>query len=83
MSNSSVLSAPKRLTLTEEEAFALLDMCTLTLASERPSHLRVLAQLGGLCREWLAKPSAGHQEEPQSHFASNPLRTRSLAAKQH
>lgn len=52
----------KALSLTQEEAFALLEMCTLTLANESPVHLMVLSRLGSLCREMLSPDS--EKEEP-------------------
>ena len=42
------------LSLTREEAFALLEMCAFTTATEHPTHLRVLDRLGRLCRELLS-----------------------------
>ena len=46
----------KAISLTQEEAFALLEMCTLTLAAESPAQLQVLSRLGNLCREMLTMP---------------------------
>jgi hypothetical protein len=46
----------KVISLTQEEAFALLEMCTLTLAAESPAQLQVLSRLGNLCREMLVMP---------------------------
>jgi len=52
----------KALVLTYEEAFALLEMCTFTLAAESPIHLRVLNRVGSLCREILTAPSVNETE---------------------
>lgn len=70
MANPSTLATYKVLPLTEEDAFALLEMCTLTLAAESPSHLRVLAELSTLCREWLTPLPANNGEERGVPFVS-------------
>ena len=57
----------KELSLTQEEAFALLEMCTLTLASEGPAHLCVLSRLGSLCREMLTLPPGSEKVVGQEH----------------
>jgi len=56
MPRLSTAISERMLSLTPEEAFALLEMCTLTLAQESPAHLQVLARLGSLYRELLTNP---------------------------
>lgn len=43
--------------LSQEEVFALLEMCTLTLAEEKPSHAHILSRLGGLYRGLADQPT--------------------------
>jgi hypothetical protein len=51
----------KTLSLSQEEAFALLEMCTLTLATDGPNHLQVLCRLSNLCREMLTPAASDEQ----------------------
>jgi hypothetical protein len=67
MPHLSTPMSEKVLSLTPEEAFALLEMCTLTLAEERPIHLQVLSRLGILYRELLTDPLT-KEELPLDHF---------------
>jgi hypothetical protein len=63
-------SAPmhkKLLSLTKEEAFALLEMCAVTLVPERPAHLLVLSRLSSLCRELLQTQSMDGETPPEGH----------------
>jgi hypothetical protein len=64
--------AEKMLSLTQEEAFALLEMCTLTLAIESPTHLRVLSRLGSLCRELLTAPRRMEESLPEERLSPCP-----------
>jgi hypothetical protein len=63
----------KTLSLSQEEAFALLEMCTLTLAKDGPNHLRVLCRLSNLCREMLtpAAPDEPIAIEPRAPILSS------------
>lgn len=66
-SSLSISTSEKTLSLTQEEAFALLEMCTLTLATESPTHLQLIARVGALCREMLAAPPANEQALSDNH----------------
>ena len=49
------------LSLSPEEVFALLEMCTLTLVAEGPNHLRVLNRLTNLYRDMIRQEARGHE----------------------
>lgn len=65
--NTPAPLTPKSLVLTQEEVFALLEMCVLTLAPEQPLHLGVLSRLSSLHQGW-----EEHQGQP-TRQPTNPI----------